>query len=162
MISHPKPTAVVLVVSDRIYGGERADNTTPLAVSMLEAVGFDIAFTAVVPEGDEAISRELDRAIEARVPFILTCGGTGLGPNNLTPEVTEARITTRLHGVEGTILAEGLKHSTRAGLSRGVVGLTSRERGGTLIVNAPSSKGGVEDCLGVVLALWPSIAEWIC
>lgn len=162
MISHPKPTAVVLVVSDRVYGGERADNATPLAVSKLEEAGFAIAFTAVVPEGAEAISRELDRAIASQASFVLTCGGTGLGPNNLTPEVTEARITTRLHGVEGTILAAGLQRSPRAGLSRGVVGLTSRERGGTLIVNAPSSTGGVEDCLSVVLTLWPSIAEWIC
>lgn len=162
MSSHPKPAAVVLVVSDRIYGGERQDTATPLAVSKLEAAGLEIAYTAVVPEGAEAISCELDRAIAAQVPFVLTCGGTGLGPKNLTPEETEARITTRLHGVEGTILAEGLKHSARAGLSRGVVGLTSRERGGALIVNAPSSKGGVEDCLSVVLALWPSISEWIC
>lgn len=162
MNAHPRPNAVVLVISDRIHGGERRDVATPAAVSMLEEAGFEIAHTAVIPEGLEAVSRALDQAIAAGAAFVLTCGGTGLGPNNLTPEATEARITTRLTGVEGSILAEGLKHSARAGLSRGVVGLTSRQRGGTLIVNAPSSKGGVEDCLNVVLGLWPSIAEWVC
>lgn len=87
--------------------------------------------------------------------------GTGLGPSNLTPEVSLERISTRLHGVETNILIEGLAHSERAGLCRGVVGLTSREPGGSLIVNAPSSRGGIRDTLTVILRLWPSLTEWV-
>lgn len=151
----------MIVVSDRVYRGEKPDLATPLATQKLRAAGFHVGDSAVVPEGALAVGKELDDAIASGTALIVTCGGTGLGPNNLTPEETMARISTRLHGVEGTMLMHGLHHSPRAGLTRGVVGLTSREPGGCLIVNAPGSRGGVEDALEVVLELWPSIAEWI-
>lgn len=156
-----RPNARVVVVSDRVHSADKPDEATPLAVEKLREAGFIVTHTSVVPEGAAAVGRELDEAIASATSLILTCGGTGLGPRNLTPEETQSRIETRLHGVEGTILAQGLKHSPRAGLTRGVVGLTSREPGGCLIVNAPSSRGGVEDTLDVVLTLWPNIAEWI-
>lgn len=115
----------------------------------------------MVPEGADGVAASLNRAIEAQTSLILTCGGTGLGPRNLTPEATAERVVTRLHGVETQILLAGLEHSDRAALSRGIVGLTSREPGGSLLVNAPSSRGGVMDALQVVLPLWPSIWEWL-
>lgn len=156
-----KPTARIIVVSDRVHGGDREDSTTPVAEILLAEAGFHVASAQVVPEGAEAVSAALDEAIAAGTNLILTCGGTGLGPNNLTPEATQERITTRLHGVETQILLTGLQHSDRAALCRGVVGLTSREPGGSLIVNSPGSRGGTADTLAVVLSLWPSIAEWL-
>lgn len=156
-----KPTARIIVVSDRVHGGDREDSATPVAKMLLAGAGFHVASAQVVPEGAEAVSAALDEAIAAGTNLILTCGGTGLGPSNLTPEATQERITTRLHGVETQILLAGLEHSDRAALCRGVVGLTSREPGGSLIANAPGSRGGVADTLSVVLALWPSIAEWL-
>lgn len=155
------PTARIIVVSDRIVRGEREDCASPTALAMLEQAGFLIDETRVIPEGTDAVERALDEALAVQVPFILTCGGTGIGPKNYTPEATEARICMRLHGVETQVLIEGLKHSSRAGLCRGVIGLTSREPGASLIVNAPSSRGGVADTLSVVIQLWPSLAEWM-
>lgn len=155
------PTARIIVVSDRISGGEREDTATPAAREMLEDAGFRIDAARVIPEGSADIERALDEAIAAHVSLILTCGGTGIGPRNYTPEATESRICMRLHGIETQILIEGLKHSPRAGLCRGVIGLTSREPEASLIVNAPSSRGGVHDTLAVITQLWPSLAEWL-
>lgn len=84
-----------------------------------------------------------------------------MGPDNLTPEETDKVITTRLHGLETQVLIEGLKQTPRASMSRGVIGLSSREPGGTLVVNASSSSGGLRDCIRVVLSVWPSISGWI-
>lgn len=155
------PTARIIVVSDRIHSGEREDSSTPAARSLLDAAGFETTGSTVVPEGEAGVAGALDEALAAGASLVLTCGGTGLGPSNLTPEVSLERISTRLHGVETNILIEGLAHSERAGLCRGVVGLTSREPGGSLIVNAPSSRGGIRDTLTVILRLWPSLTEWV-
>lgn len=155
------PTARIIVVSDRIHSGERKDSATPTARSLLIDAGFQVTSCVVVPEGEAAVAKALDEACATDTSLILTCGGTGLGPTNLTPEVSLTHISTRLHGVETNILIEGLQHSERAGLCRGVVGLTSREPGGSLIVNAPSSRGGIRDTLVVILRLWPSLTEWV-
>ena len=93
--------------------------------------------------------------------LLLACGGTGIGPDNLTPEESLKVITTRLHGLETQVLIVGLKNTKYAGLSRGVIGFSSREPGGTLVVNAPSSSGGMRDTLGVILELWPKLYWWI-
>ncbi|OIR46367.1 molybdopterin-binding protein [Corynebacterium sp. NML130628] len=155
------PTAVVIVVSDRVFGGERKDKASPAATRLLTEAGFQVAQPVIIPEGDEALRNAMAQAVEGGNSLILTCGGTGLGPRNLTPEVTEEFISTRLHGIETQVLIAGLEHSPRAGLCRGVIGLTSREPGASLIVNTPSSRGGVSDTLGVILALWPSLTEWV-
>lgn len=156
-----RPTATIIVVSDRIKGGKREDKATPAAREILERYGFLIERTVIVEEGLEAVTDAIAVANKQQSSLILTCGGTGLGPRNLTPEASEAFITTRLHGVESHILIEGLKHSQRAGLCRGLVGLTSRYKGASLIVNAPSSQGGVQDALNIIMRLWPSITEWL-
>lgn len=155
------PTAVVIVVSDRVFGGERKDKASPAATRLLTEAGFQVTGPVIIPEGDEALRNAMAQAVEGGNSLILTCGGTGLGPRNLTPEVTEEFISTRLHGIETQVLIAGLEQSPRAGLCRGVIGLTSREPGASLIVNAPSSHGGVNDTLGVILALWPSLTEWV-
>ncbi|MHA2788716.1 molybdopterin-binding protein [Corynebacterium sp. S7] len=151
--------AAVIVVSDRICAGERTDKASPVAVELLERAGFEVVPVAVINEGFDDVSRALAGAISAGNRLVVTCGGTGVGARNLTPEATLGIITTRLQGLENQILFEGLKNSAHAGLSRGIVGLTSREADGVLIVNAPSSPGGVKDSLSVITSVWLNIQE---
>lgn len=128
---------------------------------MLNAAGFEVAEPVLIPEGYDAVSGALAQALRDKIQLIVTCGGTGLGPRNLTPEATGDIVTTRLEGLERQILIEGLKSSNHAGLTRGIVGLTRRDEEGALIVNAPSSAGGVRDALSVIISVWPNIAERI-
>lgn len=157
----PRKSAKIVVVSDRIAGGERENTIGQAAAAMLREVGFTVTDLIVVPEGAEPIRRELEQGIADGVALLLTCGGTDLGPRNLTPEETLKVISTRLETVETQVLVEGLKNTPKASMSRGVIGLSSREPGGTLVVNASSSSGGMRDCLKVILAVWPSISGWI-
>ena len=151
--------AVVIVVSDRVFGGEREDSASPVALEMLADHGVDVLAVECVPEGADGVSREIDRAVDKGVQIILTAGGTGVGARNLTPEVTRARLEVELTGLEQQVLIEGLKSSPKAGLARGAIGLTSRAEGAVLIANAPSSAGGVKDLLAVLGPLLPSIFE---
>ena len=156
-----RKSAKIVVVSDRIAGGERENTIGQDAAAILQEAGFSVTDLLVVPEGAEPIPKELERAIADGVALLLTCGGTGLGPRNLTPEETIKVISTRLETVETQVLVEGLKNTPKASMSRGVIGLSSREPGGTLVVNASSSSGGMRDCLKVILAVWPSFSGWI-
>lgn len=151
--------AAVIVVSDRVHSGEREDKSGPRARKLLADAGVEVGQEVVVPEGGEAVAREIDRALAGGVRLIVTTGGTGIGARNLTPEVTAERLGCRLTGLETQVLIEGLKSSPQAGLSRGLIGLTSRDERATLIVNAPSAPGAVSDSLGVVLPLLGSIFE---
>lgn len=155
------PKARLIVVSDRIASGERRDKASPVGAEMLNAAGFEVADSVLIPEGYDSVSTALSQALRDNIQLVVTCGGTGLGPRNLTPEATGDIITTRLEGLERQILIEGLKSSDHAGLTRGIVGLTRRDEQGSLIVNAPSSAGGVRDALGVIISVWPNIAERI-
>ena len=94
------PTAVIIVVSDRVFGGERKDKASPAAIQLLTEAGFQVAPPVVIPEGDKALRGAMAQAVKGGNSLILTCGGTGLGPRNLTPEVSEEFISTRLHGTD--------------------------------------------------------------
>lgn len=154
--------AHVIVVSDRVHSGEREDKASPRAVDMLERAGFHVDPPIVIGEGYDEVATALGRAVREGYGLIITCGGTGLGSRNLTPEATREVVATRIEGLEIQILMRGLENSPQAGLSRGIVGLTSRRPGGALVVNAPSSPGGVEDALSVIISVWPNICERIC
>lgn len=156
---HTVHTAQVIVVSDRVCGGERRDTAGAAAVDTLRRAGLDCPEALVVAEGAEPLRSRLVEAIDDGVQVVLTIGGTGIGVSNLTPEVSMELIDVRLTGLETQILVEGLKSTPRAGLSRGIVGVTARGGEGTLIANAPNSTGAVADCLGVLVPLLPSIFE---
>lgn len=150
---------MVIVVSDRIHSGEREDQAGVLTERLLSRTGVDVVRRVVVPEGVEAVDDELRRAVAEGVRVIVTVGGTGVGPRNRTPEVTAPLLETELSAVMSQILFAGLANTHQAGLSRGLVGLTARESGASLIVNAPSSVGGVSDALGIVCPLLAPIFE---
>ncbi|BAU95575.1 molybdopterin biosynthesis protein CB [Corynebacterium suranareeae] len=149
----------VIVVSDRIKSGERIDKAGPIATELLKEAGIEISYFTVVEEGYESVHQELTKAVARRDRVIITIGGTGVGPRNRTPEATEPFIDTQLPGLMTQILFSGLSNTAQAGLSRGLVGLTARDSTASLIVNAPSSSGGVRDALGVVCPLLGQIFE---
>lgn len=152
-------SARVIVVSDRVHSGERRDAAGVAAVDTLRRAGLRCADPLVIAEGVEPLRSRLVEAIAEGVQVVLTLGGTGIGSNNVTPDVSMELIDARLTGLEMQILIEGLKSTPRAGLSRGLVGVTARGGEGTLIANAPHSVGGVADCLGVLVPLLPVIFE---
>lgn len=149
----------VIIVSDRIISGERENKAGPIAVALLEEAGVSISHVAIVEEGLAPVSREIEQALARRDRVIITIGGTGVGPRNRTPEATEPFVETQLPGISTQILFSGLANTAQAGLSRGIVGLTSRDGNASLIVNAPSSAGGTRDTLGVVCPLLGAIFE---
>lgn len=152
-------SGAVIIVSDRISSGEREDKAGPIAIALLTEAGVDVVRTVTVPEGAGPVAQQLQRAIDDGIRVIITIGGTGVGPRNRTPEATRPLLETELTALMAQILFAGLSNTRQAGLSRGLVGLTTRESGSSLIVNAPSSSGGVRDALDVVCPLLGSIFE---
>ena len=138
----PEPVkGAVITVSDRCVSGEREDLSGPRAQRLLAE--HDVVVEAV--------------AAGARV--VLTTGGTGVTPRDLTPEATAPLLETRIEGIEAQIRAHGLTKTPLAGLSRGLVGVTSRGDDGALVINAPGSRGGVKDTVAVVGPLVPHVLE---
>ncbi|MDK8763868.1 molybdopterin-binding protein [Corynebacterium sp. MSK218] len=148
-------TTSIIVASDRVLCGEKANNAGVRAQELAEEFGCAVVSTTVVAESFEAIDEALRAALESGARVVIVIGATGTHVGNVTPEVTERYVRVRLHGVETQVLMEGLKNSPKAGLCRGIIGLD--RHGGNLIINSASSRGAVEDTLGVVLPLLPDI-----
>lgn len=140
--------ARVITVSDRCSAGEAVDRSGPLARTLLEEAGASVDAVAIVPDGVESVRGAIGAAIASGRRLIVTTGGTGISPRDLTPEATEPLLVARLDGLAEQIRTSG--QVPAAGLSRGLVGLTSRTADAALIVNAPGSTGGVRDTLGVI------------
>jgi len=137
--------ALVVTVSDRVSRGEAEDRSGPTAITHLESLGFAVS-SAVVPDGVESVAKALHRGIEDEVDLIVTTGGTGVAPRDLTPEATRTVIEREVPG-----LAEAMRSATfgvnpHGMLARGVCGITRR----TLIVNLPGSVAGVTESLDVI------------
>ena len=159
---HPLPAPVkgaVITVSDRCAAGEREDASGPLAVELLRAHDVIVEGVVVVPDGVEPVRAAIAEAVASGARVVLTTGGTGVTPRDLTPEGTAPLLTARLEGVEAQIRAYGLTKTSLSGLSRGLVGVTSREATGALVVNAPGSRGGVKDAVAVIGPLVPHVLE---
>src|SRR3954467_10966720 len=139
----------VVVASNRAAAGVYDDTTGPLLVDLLVSLGFACDRPIVVPDGLAAgapISAEGDGG--ARV--VLTTGGTGLTPTDLTPDVTRPLLDREVPGIAEAIRAYGVAHGVpTAALSRGIAGVSGR----ALVVNLPGSRGGVKDGLAVVVPL---------
>lgn len=137
----------VLTVSDRGAAGERTDASGDLIEAWAENLGFDLAARAVVPDEADRIASQLCRwADDATADVIVTTGGTGLGPRDVTPEATAAVLDRTAPGISEAIRAAAGATFPRAALGRGVAG----SRGKVLIVNLPGSPGGVTDGLAVL------------
>ncbi len=137
----------VLTISDAGFRGERADTSGDAIASWVATRGYALGGRALVPDSTVDITRALlDFADGGLVDLILTTGGTGLTPRDVTPEATRAVLDREAPGIAEALRVSVLGTFPRAALSRGLAGI----RGRTLIVNLPGSPGGVTDGLGVL------------
>ena len=143
-----KYTAAVITVSDKGARGERTDTSGPAVCALLESRGWDVVHTAVIPDELETIQAELIRcADEKGIALVVTTGGTGFSPRDVTPEATLSVISRRAAGLPEAMRAESRKLTPRGCLSRAEAGM----RGRTLIVNLPGSeKAAKENLLAVI------------
>jgi molybdenum cofactor synthesis domain-containing protein len=138
-------TALVVTASDRSAAGTRADTSGDLVAARLEALGFTVA-RRVVPDEQWAIETALVDGAAAHA-LIVTTGGTGLTPRDVTPQATAAVLDYDIPGIAEAMRAEGRRSTAFAALSRGLAGV----RGRTLIVNLPGSPKGALESLEVVV-----------
>ena len=143
-------TARVITVSDRSFRGERADEGGPLVRKLLTDAGYDVDGVVVVPDEQGLIQDVLIAAADADVALIVTTGGTGFSPRDVTPEATVAVCQRLTPGIPEAMRAASMAITPRAMLSRAAAGI----RDGSLIVNLPGSpKGAVENLDAVLGAL---------
>jgi molybdenum cofactor synthesis domain-containing protein len=133
--------ALAITVSNRASAGVYADRSGPILVELLESAGCEVDGPQVIPDGDP-VEKALREAVAAGYDVVVTTGGTGLTPTDLTPEMTRKVLDREVPGIADAIRWEGEAAGVPdAILSRGVAGLA----GPTLIVNLPGSTGGVRD-----------------
>ena len=148
--------AAIVTVSDGVTHGTRTDESGELADSVLRAAGFDIVARAVIPDERPEIEALLREFVDEKaIPLIVTTGGTGFGPRDVTPEATRAVIDREAPGLAELMRREGLEKTPLAALSRAVAG----SRGSTLILNLPGSPRGVRESLEAVLTVLPHAVE---
>ncbi len=141
-------TAAIITVSDRGFRGEREDKSGPALNRMLSENGWKVMYTALVPDEQESIRRELLLcADEKKLDLILTTGGTGFAPRDVTPEATLSVLERLTPGIPEAMRAESMKITPHGCLSRETAGI----RGGTLIINLPGSKKASTENLAAVL-----------
>jgi molybdenum cofactor synthesis domain-containing protein len=138
--------ALVLTISDSASAGKREDLSGPEAKRILGESGFDVAPIEVLPDERADIESRLCRASDEGLVLVVTSGGTGLSPRDVTPEATLAVIDRNVPGIADLMRMESLKITPKAALSRAVSGI----RGATLIINLPGSVKGVRECLAAV------------
>ena len=144
-----KRTAAVITVSDRCSRGEREDTAGPAVGRLLEENGYEVAYRACVPDDGERIREELiGCADELGTPLVLTVGGTGFSPRDVTPEATMSVVERPVPGLPEEMRAAGMRVTERACLSRAAAGI----RGRTLIVNLPGSERAAVENLSAVIA----------
>ena len=136
--------AAVLTVSDGVAAGERDDASGDLLAELLGADGFDVVRRVVPDEREEIRVAILELAAEAQL--VLTTGGTGVAPRDVTPEATLGALDREVPGIAEAIRADSIAKTPHAMLSRGVAGTI----GSTLVVNLPGSPGGCRDGLAVI------------
>ena len=153
--ARPQPLpfqAAVITLSDRCAAGEREDKSGPAIVERLTQNGYEIIETLLLPDGRPALEKELRRLCDQRQPdLILTTGGTGFSPRDVTPEATLAVAERQAPGIAEAIRAASLRITPRAMLGRGV----SVIRGKTLIINLPGSPKACNESMDVFLDQMP-------
>lgn len=141
-------TAAVITVSDKGARGERTDTSGPAVRAMLEGAGFQVVYTAVVPDELEDIKAALLHCADTLVTALaVTTGGTGFSPRDVTPEATKAVMEREAPGLPEAMRADSMARTPRGCLSRGTAGI----RGRTLMLNLPGSERAARENLAAVL-----------
>lgn len=141
-------TAAVITVSDKGARGEREDTSGPNLCRILAEHSFDVVHTAIVPDDTEQIQSQLLYCSDERhIALVLTTGGTGFSPRDITPEATVALIERPTPGIPEAMRAESMRITPKGCLSRETAGI----RGRTLIINLPGSKKASEENILAVI-----------
>jgi molybdenum cofactor synthesis domain-containing protein len=143
---------VILTISDRGSKGEREDSSGPLIRKMVKDLPAEVIHYEIIPDEKEVIIEALKRSSdELKADLILTTGGTGLSPRDVTPDATSKVIDKEVPGFSEAMRAESLKKTPHAMISRAICGI----RGSSLIVNLPGSPKSVKENLSVILPALP-------
>jgi molybdopterin adenylyltransferase len=142
--------AAILTISDTRSAGSRADTTTQMMAEILGEAGFEIATTRLVPDEFDDIAAAI-RELAALAQLVVTSGGTGLAPRDVTPEATLSVLDRQAPGIAEAMRAETAKIQPLSYLSRSVAG----QIGTTLVINLPGNPKAVRQCLDVLLPLLP-------
>ena len=146
----PDTRAAVLTISDRCSRGEQIDRSGPAVSRMLAEAGITAIERETLPDERDLIADALRRR-SATVQLIVTTGGTGMAPRDVTPEATRLVCERIIDGLAERMRAEGAKHTPLAALSRGICGTL----GESLIINLPGSVAGAETSLAAIISLLP-------
>jgi molybdenum cofactor synthesis domain-containing protein len=141
--------AHVITVSDGVFHGRREDKSGPALVTLLHGGGFEVSDPEVVPDEVERITEAIETAITLGADIIVTTGGTGLGPRDVTPQATASLIGYEVPGIAEEMRRAGAAHTPMAALSRAMAGV----RGRTLIINVPGSVNGASESLEAVMPI---------
>lgn len=148
---------LVVTVSTRASAGVYADVSGQVAVEELRSAGFDVSGPRVVADGP-AVGRALREALAEQFDVVVTTGGTGLAPDDETPERTRAVLDREVPGIAEALRSAGVAAGVpTAVLTRGVAGVAGR----TFVVNLPGSTGGVRDGMKVLIPLLPHVVDQI-
>lgn|SRR5574341_956252 len=148
--------AAVLTVSDKGARGEREDTSGAAIRELLSTIDAPVDLYEIIADEQPLIAARLRQwADEKAVDLIVTTGGTGLGPRDVTPQATQSILDYEVPGLAEAMRAEGLEHTPMSMLSRACAGV----RGRTLIINLPGSPRGVRENLSVVLPVLPHALE---
>ncbi|HEX3791355.1 MAG TPA: MogA/MoaB family molybdenum cofactor biosynthesis protein [Pseudonocardiaceae bacterium] len=148
--------ALVVIVDDRVTHGEHDDTTGPLVTELLEETGFIVDGTVAVGGEIVEIRNALNTAVIGGVDLVVTVGGTGLSPRDVTPDATHGVLDRPIPGIAEALRASGLAAgAVDAGVSRGLVGVS----GSTLVVNLAGSRSAIRDGMATLSALVPHVIE---
>jgi molybdopterin adenylyltransferase len=141
--------AAVLTVSDGVARGERQDESGAVLEDLLAGEGYDVV-RRVVPDERSEIAEAIEELTD-EAPLVLTTGGTGVAPRDVTPEATTSVLERQVPGIAEALRADAARRTPHGLLSRGVAGI----RGGALVVNLPGSPGGCRDGFAVLREALP-------
>jgi molybdenum cofactor synthesis domain-containing protein len=148
--------ALVVIVDDRVVHGENDDKTGPLVTELLEETGFIVDGTVAVAGEMVDIRNALNTAVIGGVDLVVTVGGTGVSPRDVTPDATLGVLDRPIPGIAEALRASGLAAgAVDAGISRGLVGVS----GSTLVVNLAGSRAAVRDGMATLSALVPHVID---
>lgn len=150
--------AGVITISDKGSRGEREDRSGPEIIAILKAAGIDVSCIKIIPDEKHLIEETLiEFADKKNIPLILTTGGTGVSPRDVTPDATLAVIDKEVPGMAEAMRQASAAATPHAMISRAIVGI----RGRSLIINLPGSPKAVRENLAVILPALPHAVEKI-
>jgi molybdenum cofactor synthesis domain-containing protein len=149
--------AAVLTISDSVYQGKRRDGSGPAVAELLQQSGWTVVHSRVIADDLAVIAATLRELCSQNVEAVITTGGTGVHPRDVTPEATRKVMAREIPGLAEQMRRDGAKTTPTAALSRGTVGVSGR----SLIVNLPGSPQGAVESLKSILPVLPHAVELI-